>query len=274
MNRQKTKWLGKIIGGTIAFFISGGNILAIIVGVVIGHMFDAGYFRGMLANLKPNLDNNQYVQNVFFNTTFMIMGYLAKSDGHVSEQEITAARHIMRQMHLNEKLKREAIQCFYRGKRRDFDLEMALHELRQACGRHPSLLRTFLEIQVQMAQAEGYMTPAKQAALQDICSRLGVTMNFNHYQQRRSYQRHSYQSNQQQQQTQRSNLSTDYELLEIKPSATDAEVKKAYRRMMSKYHPDRLIAKGVPQEMINIATQKTQEIKAAFERIKKTRGTV
>ena len=52
---------------------------------------------------------------------------------------------------------------------------------------------------------------------------------------------------------------------------SDIELKKAYRRQMNQHHPDKLVAKGLPEEMIDIATEKTQAIKAAYDLIKQQR---
>ncbi len=54
-------------------------------------------------------------------------------------------------------------------------------------------------------------------------------------------------------------------------SASDQEVKKAYRKLMSENHPDKLAARGVPEEMIRMATEKTAEISKAYEMIKESR---
>jgi DnaJ like chaperone protein len=67
-------------------------------------------------------------------------------------------------------------------------------------------------------------------------------------------------------------VSQAYDVLGIDRTASDAEVKKAYRRLMNQHHPDKLIAKGLPEEMIRIATEKTQQIKQAYEQIKTDRG--
>ncbi len=62
-----------------------------------------------------------------------------------------------------------------------------------------------------------------------------------------------------------------YMVLGIDASATDAEMKRAYRRLMSQHHPDKLVSKGLPEEMIRLATKKTQEINAAYKQIKQSR---
>ena len=54
-------------------------------------------------------------------------------------------------------------------------------------------------------------------------------------------------------------------------NASDADVKKAYRRLMNQHHPDKLVSKGLPEEMMKLANEKTQQIKEAYERIKKSR---
>ncbi|MDH5649967.1 MAG: DnaJ domain-containing protein, partial [Gammaproteobacteria bacterium] len=70
-----------------------------------------------------------------------------------------------------------------------------------------------------------------------------------------------------------SNLVHAYTLLGIKENATDAEVKTAYRKLMSQHHPDKLVSRGLPEEMMKLATEKTQEIKAAYEAIVAARKT-
>ena len=265
-------WTGKIIGMILGLTLFGP--VGLIVGLFLGHLADIGLFRRLLQGHLSSQSQHTKVQDIFFNTTFIIMGYVAKSDGRVSENEIRAARQIREQMNLNDQMKREAIHLFTEGKDSNFNLTMTLKRLKQACYFQPSLLRVFLEMQVQMAYADGQLiSPQKRQMLQSICQQLGVGgFNFDQFEQRfraeQNYQRHR--------QSPRQNpiqyLNEAYRVLGVSSKASDAEVKKAYRRLMSRHHPDKLIAKGLPPEMIKIATQKTQQIKKAYEQICKARN--
>ena len=63
-----------------------------------------------------------------------------------------------------------------------------------------------------------------------------------------------------------------YEVLGVGRDAESGEIKRAYRRLISQHHPDKLVAKGLPQEMMKMATQKTHEIRQAYEQVKEKRG--
>ena len=262
---------GKVIGLLIGIFFGPPGI---IFGLLLGHLYDIGLFDRLLARHGYSRNTNSQAQQTFFDATFTIMGYVAKSDGHISEREIKAAREIMSQLGLHGSARERAIKNFYNGKRGDFDLNSTLQQLRQTCLRHPTLLRTFIEIQIYIANAEGAISLKKRAIIQNICAQLGIRgFNFHQYEQQsraeQNYQRY-YGNHQrsQQQYTSTSQLDDAYKILGVPRSASKDDIKKSYRRLMSKHHPDKLIAKGLPPEMIKMATQKTQQIKKAYETIK------
>ena len=67
-------------------------------------------------------------------------------------------------------------------------------------------------------------------------------------------------------------LSQAYAALGIEQSATDAEVKKAYRKLVGQYHPDKLVSQGLPEEMMEMARKRVREINTAYDRVKQARG--
>lgn len=265
-------WTGKILGMVIGFLL--GGPIGLVIGLFLGHLVDQGLLRKLFNSVTYSRTNQSRVQGVFFNTTFMMMGYVAKSDGRVSENEIRAARNVMNNMGLNDSMKREAIRLFTEGKQPHFNPRAAIAQLKQVCLFQPNLLRMFVEIQVQMAYADGRtISDRKRQVLESMCHQLGVTgFNFSQFEQRyraeQSYQRYR----QAPRQDPKQYINDAYEVLGIKSSASDAEVKKAYRRLMSQHHPDKLMSKGLPPEMIKMATQKTQQIKSAYEQIRKARA--
>ena len=149
-------WWGKLIGGAMGFML--GGPLGALLGGSIGHQFDSGLRRkgGVFATA-----DQERIQAAFFTATFSVMGHLAKADGRVSEHEIQTARNLMQQMHLNQAQQKAAIELFDQGKDSDFPLEEVLHQFRNECHRRTTLLRMFLEIQVQAALADGHMDPAE-----------------------------------------------------------------------------------------------------------------
>ncbi len=262
-------WLGKIIGGAIGLYTGGPVGLAL--GVLLGNAFDKTQQNRALRDVTDG--SRGVLQSIFFQATFSVMGKMAKADGRVSEKEIELARHIMARMALSETQRLEAMQLFNEGKAPGFSTEAILTELSEVIGRRATLAQIFLEIQLQAAYADGQLSVNERDVLHTISTHLGINrVQFEIIHQRIRAQMHFNQG--QQQASKRSaaaQMADAYEVLGVTVDASDADLKKAYRRLMNQHHPDKLVAKGLPPEMMAIAKEKTQDIQAAYEQIRNHR---
>ncbi len=266
-------WWGKFLGGAVGF--SMGGPLGLLIGSVIGHkLVDKPMQQGMQEGMGVN---NELTQAAFFSATFSIMGHIAKADGVVSKDEIAMAKQIMDHMRLDAEQKKAAIDLFNKGKRSDFDLEGVLFQFKQVAHRKTTLLQMFLEIQLHAALADGKIDASEQLIINKVAQRLGFTTR--HVEQLIALVSSNlglggnryYYGQGDEHKSPSALLKEAYEMLGVPRSSTDAEVKKAYRRLMNQHHPDKLVSKGLPEEMIQMATEKTQQIKAAYEMVKDSR---
>jgi DnaJ like chaperone protein len=253
------------------------------IGAFIGHQFDNGTVAtGTLLGPPDPLLVNQ----LFFPTTFRIMGHVAKADGRVSEQEIASARAIMRALRLNEAQVQAAIAFFNEGKQPAFDLDDALRRLRGAIRPYPELAHFFMEMQLQAALAGNGLSELPRARLRRVAGllglgpaefsrlenvlrfRAGAGAGFNSYGAHYTAGGPSGSA----QATSAERLAQAYSLLEASATLADEDLVKAYRRQMSRHHPDKLKAHGLPESMLERAKERTQQIQAAYELIRAARG--
>jgi len=183
----------------------------------------------------------------------------------------------MAHMNLSADQQRAAMKLFNEGKRPDFPLESVLHQFRSECGRQPMLLRLFLQIQLQAAYADGVMHPAEQAIFNRICTMLNISAAELHLyaEQVRSQYGYGYSQGgggRSAPQQRPDRLADAYKTLGVSADMDDAGIKRTYRRLMTQNHPDKLVAKGLPEEMIKLAQEKVQRINAAYDVIKEARG--
>jgi DnaJ like chaperone protein len=192
------------------------------------------------------------------------MGYVAKSDGRVSEAEIDAARGLMQELNLGAADISAAIACFRTGKSANYDAELSIERLREACGLRYDLLRAFVELQLRAALAGNGISPPARGILTRIAERLGLSgIEFAHLEASVRARQARGKSG---------SLAECYAELEVDASISDQEVTKAYRRQMSRHHPDKLVANGLPESMAQMAKEKTQRIQEAYEGIRAARG--
>lgn len=249
------QWWGKAIGAALGLFV--GGPVGSVVGALLGHQLDEGLGTQLAGSATRT-------QELFFRTTFEVMGHLAKVDGRVTEEEVRIARRIMHAMRLSPEQVREAIDFFTAGKSPQYPLGDRLDDLYRRIGHRRDLSRAFVEIQLQAAVGGGEIAQPKRQLVWAVARSFGFT-RVELAQIEASIRAQGRQSSTA---SVALPLETAYRVLGVEPTVTDKEVKIAYRRLMNQHHPDKLVSRGLPKSMMTIAERKTQEIRAAYERIR------
>lgn len=263
-------WQGKVLGGVIGFV--GGGPVGALLGALIGHQVDAHIERRQGSARTP-IGSPHEVQQAFFQTTFEVMGHLAKADGRVSPEEIKAARGIMHELRLGERDVERAIGYFTDGKRPDYALEARVAQLRRLTGGRSDLMRTFVHIQLKAALWGNGIDSAARGVLQRVGGGLGVsTFELLQLEAILRMQKAAGAAAGNAPAAPGQRTAEAYQVLGIERRATDAEVTRAYRRLMSQNHPDKLVARGLPESMMRVAQERTAQIRAAYETIREARG--
>jgi DnaJ like chaperone protein len=267
------KWIGKVTGGLLGALVLGP--IGAAFGVLFGHQFDE---MSGEAEALPAGEDLARIGERFFRASFQVMGYLAKADGRVSEREISAARAVMNELHLDAGQIHEAIACFTAGKQPDYDYGIELAGLGRVCRGRPDLARVFLEIQVRAALGGNDLEGPVRPLIRRLAAALDVSpLELMHIETALRIQRgggfgaFSAQGAAAAAARERQ-LQEAYRVLESAPGASDEAVAKAYRRQLQRHHPDKLKAHGLPESMLAHAKQRTQQIIEAWEIVRERRG--
>jgi DnaJ like chaperone protein len=270
-------WMGAFLGGVIGLLVT-RTVLGALIGALIGILIEQSGALGA-ATAGPRARHTISISDEFFRTTFELMGHVAKSDGRVTEAEIDAARRLMHELQLGAREINIAIACFQAGKSTAYDAELGVERLRDACGQRYDLLRAFMELQLRAALAGNGISPPARAILMRVAERLGMSGLEFAYMEAALRARAAHAQHQaygasagSRRATGAGSLAGCYAELEIDADITDQEVTKAYRRQMSRHHPDKLVANGLPESMAQMAKEKTQRIQEAYEGIRAARG--
>ncbi|MGI9292271.1 MAG: co-chaperone DjlA [Gammaproteobacteria bacterium] len=258
--------IGLSLGGRFGFFL---GLLGCMAGWWVGAQLQRGMQNSGGIGIGPGA---QARQQIIFESIFLAMGHLAKADGRVSEEEIQAARSFMHRQGLRPEEARVAIELFTRGKQPNFPLEAQMERLGAACQGQPDLIRAFMEILFEIPLSKGRILPQEREVLRRAAAGLGLGPAEFAAMESFARARHSFGHQTGGAQSTRDQLADAYKALGVEATATDKEVKTAYRRLMNQHHPDKLVSKGLPESMLEAAKERTREIRAAYEKIKEARG--
>ena len=277
---------GKILGGFFGFLF--GGFFGAALGLFIGHQFDkAKRMANSGFTFQTGGASQTQKQAEFFHAAFAVMGHVAKAKGQVTAQEIQLASMMMDRMNLSASQKKEAQEAFIEGKDNDFPLRETLQKIRSITGGSYDLLQFFLELQIASAIADGDIHPSERDILHIVAEELGFSAEqlekrlkmqeaAFRFQQGGGFsgqQGGSHQSHGQWQKASSADQLKDaYNLLGVSEDADAKAIKRAHRKLMNEHHPDKLVAKGLPPEMMNMAKEKAQEIQGAYDLIKKAKG--
>ena len=257
---------GKLIGGLIGLLV--GGVIGLLLGLAVGHAFDSGLVK-TLKFASP--ENIQRIKTSFFETTFLLSGYIAKADGQVSRQEIEHTEQVFTQMGLSDEQRGRAIELFRQGSSADFQLDATLAAFVETCGTQRQLQQTLLLFLISLAMADHSMEPAEHSALVRVATGLGMPAGALEQLVRMATAQEHFHGQDGFSAQPGTSIGDAYSALGVSSDVSEKDLKRAYRKLMSEHHPDKLIAQGVPEDMIKLATERSQEISAAYEMIRKDR---
>lgn len=256
-------WLGKLFGGTFGFMF--GGPLGMIAGIAFGHMFDKAGDIGTQSQYSSDVHRSAYTtldreQMLFFVGAFSMLARIASADGSVSSHErqkvVEFIRHDLR---LGPREEEAAMKVFDAAITGGGTFDQFAAQFYQNFSHAPNILQLMIDIFYRVAAADGQINRSEEELIRRgakifrlpdsfvemLCNRYGGCQNAS---------------------------DKAYAVLNVTRSATDDEIKRAFRKLSIEFHPDTLAAKGMGEEFLPHATKKFREIQQAYEAIKKERG--
>jgi DnaJ like chaperone protein len=256
--------LFKLIGFIAGYYLFGffGALLGLFAGSIFDRMM--AYGAGAINPLQNSLR-----QAVFLETVFISMGKLAKADGRVSQQEIDHVEQFMQKLGMTVEHRKQAIALFKQGADQSFDIAPIYQRFISVCGHTRHLKQVLLVYLIVLALADGEIHTTEETLLGSIANWLGYGQaEFRQILDMVRNQTHFAGG----QASPATALDDAYKALGVSKESSVAEIKRAYRKLMSQYHPDKLMGQGVPEDMVAMATEQAKEIQLAYDLIKKNRN--
>lgn len=254
-------WLGKIVGGTIGFAI--GGPIGAVAGAAFGHSFDKKEERYLSSSTvgtgfgPGQLSNNEEAQLTFFIAAFSMLAKIAKADGRVSEVEINSVEDFMqRDLNLDNESKNTARKIFREAVNSQEHFDAFALQFYNVFRNQPRLIELMMDVLLRVSAADGVISSAEENLLLSAARIFNISNSaYSNYKKRYVKETNKY-----------------YALLNCDENATDQEIKKQYRKLVTEFHPDKIQSKGLPEEFIKFANDKFIKIQEAYDHIKKERG--
>jgi len=261
---------GKAVG-TFAGLATGKPWFALL-GLVLGHQFDRGFAeRFSYSRASRDSDQLQRLPEYFTRALFQIMGFVAKADGQVSEDEIRAARALMHRLSMGSAQIRQAITWFDSGKAKTFPLTSTVRQFKRDSQRRPKLRGLLLRFLMEISLSKSSLKQRERAVLWTVCSELGIgRVELAQLEAMLRAQRGFRKSPAGNADAAR--VRAAYATLGVNSAATNTEIKQAYRRLMNRNHPDKIAGSNPPPAEIAVAEKNTREIRTAYELLKARRS--
>ena len=245
-------WFGKLTFGTMGLLFAGP--LGAIAGAALGHhLLDK---ENKLGNRSMGMGQAEQSQAAYFVSIFSILGKLAKADGTVTREEIAVVEDFLSTLNIPAQQKQFARQVFREARESSYSIDDFASQLYQINSHQPTLLLSFMDLLFKLALSDGKLHPAEEEALKRVKNIFRISdQQYNNI--KGIYFK---------------DVDRYYKILNSSPGSSNEEIKANYKKLVKDFHPDTIVSKGLPEEFVQFATTRFQEIQDAYEKIKKDRG--
>jgi DnaJ like chaperone protein len=254
---------GKLAGAAAGLAV--GGPLGALLGGIAGHVYDTWRQErrepARAPEPPPVLTDPMETRRIAFATAVIVLGAkLAKADGVVSRDEVRAFKELF---DVRDEEVGGIARIFDQAKRTSAGFEPYARQIALMFAYEPAVLEELLDQLFALAAVDGALHPAELALLARVAGIFGFDQRAFDAIRARYGAAHPQRAEP---------PPDDYAVLGLKADAADEEIKRAWRRLVREHHPDRLIAQGVPEEMVRDANARLAAINAAYDRIASERG--
>lgn len=267
------KFIFGYIGFKYALSVGANPLAGLIVGIITGHILD------IIANMKwQRWRANRYysaqakkaAELQFLNSLFLMCGQLSAVDGAVTKDEVQVVERIMGEvLRLDRRARRKAIEIFKQARTSPLPFQTNAVRYFELYRSYPDVLENTIQLLFQLAVADGLLSPDEERLIHAAATVFGLDDGV-YRQLKRAYVKS--QTDEGQGGTVTTEVERSYAILGCQKSDTNDVIKQNYRKLATQFHPDKIAAKGLPEEFLRFATQKFQDIQGAYEILKSDRG--